>query len=73
MTTAFGGFYDLEADRIRRARVIVNTYETAIQVGASPPRGARAERLVVWLQHLHARRMRRESARASEHALRDRT
>jgi hypothetical protein len=54
-----GGFYELEGDRIRRARVIANQLEIGIQFGAMPPPGSRSERVGAAIQRLKARRMRR--------------
>jgi SnoaL-like domain len=59
VSTAFGGFYEVEGTRVRNARVIMNTYELGIDMGASPPRGSAGERLVVLFQRLQALRLRR--------------
>ena len=59
VTTEFGGFYEFEGDRVKRARIIVNMNDVGIQVGAAPAPGTRSERLVVRLQHVKARRMRK--------------
>lgn len=59
MTTEYAGFYELEGDRIRRARVIVNMNDAAAQLGAAPRPGSGAERVVVLMQRLRARFARR--------------
>lgn len=45
MSTDFGGFYESDGDRISYARIIINTTELAIQLGASPGRGSSGETL----------------------------
>lgn len=55
----YGGFFEVEAGRIRRGRVLLNMQAVAVQVGAAPAPGSRAERAAVWLQRLRARRLRR--------------
>lgn len=35
--TELGGFYELEGDRVRRGRIIVNQLDTLIQLGVMPP------------------------------------
>ena len=62
MTTEYGGFYEFEGDRIRRARIVVNMNDSASQLGAAPKPGSRGERLVVMMQRLQARRMRKRGA-----------
>jgi steroid delta-isomerase-like uncharacterized protein len=59
----FAAFYEFEGGRVRRERVIVNMHDLAIQFGAAPPPGSRAERLSVALQRLAAGRRRRRSKR----------
>jgi predicted ester cyclase len=59
LATEFGGFYELEGDRIKRGRIIVNMNDVGIQMGAAPAPGSRGERLAVAMQRLTARRMRR--------------
>ena len=61
--TEFGGFYELEGERVRRARIIVNMNDVGIQLGAAPPPGSRGERLMVAVQRLNARRMRKRGKR----------
>jgi hypothetical protein len=61
VSTAFAGFYELEGMRVRHTRVIMNTYELGIHMGASPPRGSAGERLVVIFQRLQALRLRRQN------------
>jgi ketosteroid isomerase-like protein len=65
ISSDFGGFYELEGERIRRGRVILNTYELGTQMGASPQPGSAGERLVVAFQRLQARRLRRRNRRAA--------
>lgn len=60
--TEYGGFYEFDGERVRRARIIVNMNDVGVQVGAAPSPGTRAERLAVRMQRLTARRMRRRSA-----------
>ena len=62
MSTEYGGFYEFDGDRIRRARIIVNMNDSASQLGAAPKPGSRGERLVVLMQRLQARLMRRRAA-----------
>jgi predicted ester cyclase len=61
IATEFGGFYELEGDRIKRGRIIVNMNDVGIQMGAAPPPGSRGEKLAVAMQRLSARRMRRRA------------
>jgi predicted ester cyclase len=61
LTTEFGGFYEFEGERVRRARIIVNMNDVAIQIGAAPRPGTPAERLAVAMQRLNARRIARRS------------
>jgi hypothetical protein len=56
-----GAFYELERDRIRHGRVIVNQLDMGIQFGAMPPPGSRGEWLGAAMQRLKARRMRRRA------------
>ena len=58
MSTEYGGFYELEGERVKHARIIINMNDVAIQIGAAPPPGSRGERLAVLMQRLNARRMR---------------
>jgi steroid delta-isomerase-like uncharacterized protein len=62
VSSEYGGFYEFDGDRIRRARIIVNMNDSASQLGAAPKPGSRGERLVVLMQRLQARRMRRRAA-----------
>jgi steroid delta-isomerase-like uncharacterized protein len=61
MSTEYGGFYELEGDRIARGRIIINMNEAATQLGALPPPGSRGERLAVALQRLQAPLLRRRA------------
>jgi predicted ester cyclase len=61
VTTEFGGFYEFEGERVRRARVIVNMNDVGIQIGAAPAPGSRGERLALAMQRLNARRVRRRA------------
>lgn len=61
ITAEFGGFYELEGERIKRGRIILNMNDVGIQMGAAPAPGSRGERLTVALQRLAARRMRRRA------------
>jgi steroid delta-isomerase-like uncharacterized protein len=58
LTLEYGGFYELEGERVKRARIIINMNEAGIQLGAAPAPGTRAERAAVALQRLRARGMR---------------
>jgi hypothetical protein len=59
VTAEFAAFYELEGERIKRERVILNMNDVGIQMGATPAPGSRGERLAVAIQRLTARRMRR--------------
>ena len=61
VTTEFGGFYEIEGERVKRGRIIVNMHDVGIQIGAAPAHGTRAERLALAMQHLNARRIRRRA------------
>jgi steroid delta-isomerase-like uncharacterized protein len=61
VTTEFAAFYELEGERIRRERVILNMNDVGVQMGAAPAPGSRGERLAVAIQRLTARRMRRRA------------
>ena len=63
MSTSFAGFYEMQNRLIRRARIVINTYELATQLGASPEPDSSSERLVVAFQRLRARRLRRRNRR----------
>lgn len=58
LTAEFAGFYELEGERIKRERVILNMNDVGVQVGAAPAPGSGSERLAVAIQRLTARRMR---------------
>ena len=51
----YGGFYELEGERIRRGRIILNMSDAAVQIGALPAPGSRGERMAVLAQGLQAR------------------
>jgi steroid delta-isomerase-like uncharacterized protein len=59
VTAEFAAFYELEGERIKRERVILNMNDVGVQMGAAPAPGSRGERLAVAIQRLTARRMRR--------------
>jgi predicted ester cyclase len=59
LKTEFAGFYELEGERIRRERAILNMNDVGVQIGALPAPGSRGEMLAVAIQRLTARRMRR--------------
>lgn len=61
VATEIGAFYELEGERVKRARIIVNMNDIGIQIGAAPAPGSRGERLAVAMQRLTARRMRRRA------------
>ena len=61
ISAEYGGFYELEGERVKRARIILNMNDVGIQIGAAPPPGSRGERLAVRMQHLNARRMRKRA------------
>lgn len=62
LTTEYVAFYEIEGDRLKRGRIIVNMNDVGIQIGAAPASGSRGERLAVLIQHLNARRMRKRAA-----------
>jgi predicted ester cyclase len=53
--TEFGGFYELGGGLVRRARIVIDTTDLAIQLGLMPRRGGPSERVLVRLQRLRAR------------------
>lgn len=57
----YGGFYELEGDRISRARIIMNMNEAGTQIGALPPPGSVGEKAAVFLQRLGAPVQRRRA------------
>jgi len=61
VSTEYGGFYEFEGDRVKRARIIVNMNEVGVQIGAAPAPGSLGERVAVGIQRLAARRMRKRS------------
>lgn len=58
VTAEFAGFYELDGERIKRERVILNMSDVGVQMGAVPAPGSRGEKLAVAIQRLTARRMR---------------
>ncbi len=61
LSTEYGGFYELEGDRIRRARIIINMNDAGVQLGALPAPGSRGEKVAVLAQGLQARLKRRRA------------
>jgi len=61
VTNEYAGFYELDGDRIRRARIILNMHDAAVQLGAAPRPGSRGERAVILMQRVQARLMRRRA------------
>ena len=61
LSLEYGGFYEFEGDRFSRARIILNMYEAAVQLGALPAPGSRAEKAGVLAQGLLARLQRRRA------------
>lgn len=62
LSTEYGGFYELEGDRIRRARIIINMSDAAVQLGALPAPGSKGEKVAVLAQGLQARLKRRRAS-----------
>jgi predicted ester cyclase len=60
LTIEFGGFYEIEGDRVKRARIILDVNRVAIQMGAAPPPGSGGAKLALVIQRLTAWRMRRQ-------------
>ncbi len=58
----YGGFYELEGDRIRWARIILNMNDAAVQIGALPGPGTFGEKAAVFAQGLQARVKRRRAS-----------
>ena len=58
----YGGFYEIEGERIKRARIILNMNDVGIQIGAAPALGSLGAHLAVRMQRLNARRMRRRAS-----------
>ncbi|MDP8942505.1 MAG: nuclear transport factor 2 family protein [Actinomycetota bacterium] len=61
VTAEYAGFYELEGERLKRGRVILNMNDVGVQIGALPGPGTPGERLAVAMQRLNARRMRRRA------------
>jgi steroid delta-isomerase-like uncharacterized protein len=61
VTAEFAAFYELEGERIKRERVILDMNDVGIQMGAAPAPGSRGDKLAVAMQHLTARWMRRRA------------
>ena len=61
VTTELAGFYELEGERVKRGRTVINMHHVGVQIGAAPAPGSRAERLALVMQHLNARRVRRRA------------
>jgi hypothetical protein len=55
VATEFAGFYELSGDKLRAGRVIMDTTDLGRQIGAVPPPGSGAERVVTALQRLRVR------------------
>ena len=55
LDTEYAGFYELEGDRVRRARIILNMQAAAVQLGALPPPGSRGEKVAVVAQRLQTK------------------
>lgn len=55
VSVELGAFYELEGDRIRRARIILNMTDAAVQIGALPPPGSAGEKVAVLAQGLQVR------------------
>ncbi len=55
LSTEYGGFYELEGDRIRRARIIINMSDAAVQLGALPAPGSKGEKVAVLAQGVQVR------------------
>ena len=50
-----GAFYELEGERIRRARIILNMTDAGVQIGALPAPGSPGEKVAVFAQGVRAR------------------
>ncbi len=61
LSIEYGGFYEFERDRIRRARIILNMNDAAVQLGALPAPGSPGEKVAVLAQGLQARFKRRRA------------
>ena len=61
LSTEFGGFYEFEGERVRRARIIINMNDIGIQLGAAPAPGSPGERVMVAMQRVNAWRMRKRA------------
>ena len=61
LSIEYGGFYELEGDRIRRARIIINMNDAGVQLGALPAPGSPGEKVAVIAQGLQARFKRRRA------------
>lgn len=68
LSIEYGGFYELDGDRIRRARIIVNMNDAAVQIGALPAPGSPGEKVAVLAQGLQARFKRRRAGWRSSRA-----
>jgi predicted ester cyclase len=63
VSTDFAGFYECDGDRVRRARIVMDTTDLAVQLAAVPAPGSRGERMAVRLQRLQAPLVRRRARR----------
>ncbi len=63
ISAEFGGFYELDGESVRVARIIMDTTKLARQLDALPPEGGIAERLAVRSQRLRVHWNRRRGPR----------
>ena len=55
VSVELGAFYELEGERIRRARIILNMTDAAVQIGALPAPGSPGEKVAVLAQGVQVR------------------
>jgi len=55
VSVELGAFYEIEGERIRRARIILNMTDAAVQIGALPAPGSPGEKVAVLAQGLQVR------------------
>jgi len=55
VSVELGAFYEIEGERIRRARIILDMTDAAVQIGALPAPGSPGEKVAVLAQGVQVR------------------